>query len=116
MLGGGAGVQRDGGSAFLLGGDPCVEVGEVLIVDADAHLDGDRDVAASALGHDGSDDGAEEVALPRQRGAAALTRYLGDRAAEVEVDVVSAVLLHEDPRGRPSRHRIDAVELHGSTL
>ena len=54
------------------------------------------------------DDVAEQVALPRQRRAAALAGDLGDRAAEVEVDVVGAVLGDEHahgPRRSPGRRR-----------
>ena len=71
-----------------------------------------RPAEASPGGRDGvGDDGVEQVALPRQRAAAALAGDLGDGAAEVEVDVVGAVLGHEDADGRRDGGRVDAVEL-----
>ena len=54
---------------------------------------------------------AEQPALPRQRAAAALAGHLGDRAAEVEVDVRDAVLRAEDLGGLADVDRVGAVEL-----
>ena len=93
-------MQGDRGGALLLGREPGVEIGEVLVVDAHPHLHRDRDVAPGTLGDDGGDDGAEEVALPGQGRAAALAGDLGDRAAEVEVDVVGPCLLYTSPSPR----------------
>ena len=63
----------------------------MVVVDAHAHLDRHRD--AAVRGRDRRpDDRAEQLALPRQRRAAALAGHLGHRAAEVEVDVVGQVL------------------------
>ena len=45
---------------------------------------------------------------------AALAGDLGDRAAEVEVDVGHAVLGAEDLGGLADVHRVGAVELHGA--
>ena len=50
--------------------------------------------------------------LPRQRRPAALAGDLGHRAAEVEVDVVGAVLGDEHARRQPGGRRVHAVELH----
>ena len=107
-LGRGAGVQRDGGRTLVLGHPAGVEVGEQLVVDAQAHLDGDRDrhrppataapmIEASRRGRTG------------HGGATAVAGHLADRAAEVEVDVVDPALAHQararPPRWRPGRCR-----------
>ena len=47
-----------------------------------------------------------------QRAAAALAGHLGDRAAEVEVDVRDAVLRAQDLGGLADVDRVGAVELH----
>ena len=60
------------------------------------------------------DDLAEQPELPRQRRAAALAGHLGHGAAEVEVDVVGAVLGDEHRDGVRDRRRVDAVELDGA--
>jgi hypothetical protein len=63
-----------------------------------------------------ADDGAEEVALPGQGRSPALAGHLGHRAAEVEVDVVGAVLGGDDPRREPGGRRVDAVELDAARV
>ena len=108
-LGCGAGVQRDGCHSGALGGAARLEVGEVVGVDALAHLDGERDVARRARG--ALDDLAEQPELPRQRRSPALARDLGHRAAEVEVDVVGAVFGDEHRDGLGDGLRVDPVEL-----
>ena len=97
--------------AAFFGGDPAgVEMGAVIVVDADPELDRHRDVGALG-GSDGRrDDLAEQRALVGDRRPPALAGHLGHRAAEVEVDVVGAVLVDEHPHGLPDRHRVDAVE------
>jgi hypothetical protein len=110
----GPGVQGDRGGALPLGGPAGLEVGQVVVVDALAHLHGDRDAGRRGGPHRGTDDRGEQVQLPRQRGAAALAGDLGDRAAEVEVDVVGAVLVDEHPHRRADRDRVDAVQLHAA--
>ena len=102
-------MERDGCDAGILGDATGVEVGEVIGVDALAHLHGQRDVACGA--RRARDDVTEELELPRQRSAAALAGDLGDRASEVQVDVVRAVLLDEDADRTLDRGRIDSVEL-----
>ncbi len=109
-------MQCDGSHPLGRRNPSGVKVGLVVLVDADPHLDRHRDVAPGALLDDGRDDRPEKVALPREGRAATLAGHLGHRAAEVEVDVVGAVLLHEDSRGRPGRHRVDGVELHRARL
>ena len=56
----------------------------------------------------------EQVDLPRQGRAAAAPGDLGHGAAEVEVDVVRAVLLHEHPDGLADGHGVHAVQLDGA--
>ena len=67
-----------------------------------------REAAATAA----IEDLAEQGPLPRQRSPAALAGHLGDRAAEVEVDVVHAVLRAEDLGRLADVRRVGAVELH----
>ncbi len=67
-----------------------------------------RDPAETAA----CEDLAEQGALPRQRGAAALAGHLGHRAAEVQVDVGHAVLRAEDLGRLADVRRVGAVELH----
>ena len=102
-------MERDGGDPRVLGHAPGLEVGEVVGVDALAHLDGERDVAR---GPDGArDDVAEQLALPGERRSPALARDLGHRAAEVEVDVVGAVLGDEHAHRLGDGRGVDAVQL-----
>ena len=97
-LGGRAGVQRDGGRA-LLGGDPArVEVGVMSIIDSDPEFDRHGDVGALVARHRRRDDLAEQSAFERQRRTAAATGDLGDRAAEVHVDVIGQALVGDHLR------------------
>ena len=94
----------------------------MLLVDAQTHLHGHRhlprppDGANSGLtgAHRLGEDRRQQVSLPRQRRPTALAGHLGDRAAEVQVDVVGQILLHQDPHRGPHRGRIDPVELDGT--
>ena len=63
-------------------------------------------------GDGGAHDVAQERAVHRERGAAALAGDLGDRAAEVHVDVVDADLVDQVAHGLAERVRVRAVELH----
>ena len=63
-------------------------------------------------GDRGLEDLAEQGALPRQRGTAALAGHLRHRAAEVEVDVGHAVLRAQDLGRLADVRRVGAVELH----
>src|SRR5690606_21271797 len=109
VLGGGAAVQGDGGHALLDGDAPGVQVGQVVVVEALAHLHGDRQVPGP--GDRLAQDGAQQVPLVGQGGAAALAGDLGDRAAEVEVDVVGEVLVDDHADGLADGRRVDAVQL-----
>ena len=62
----------------------------MVVVDALAHLDGDRHGAVGAAPTAARTISPNSSRLPRQRRAAALAGHLGHRAAEVEVDVVGA--------------------------
>jgi hypothetical protein len=55
----------------------------VVVVDADAHFDGDRDAGRPCRFHGGGDDLAEELALVGQCGTAALAGDARHRAAEI---------------------------------
>ena len=82
----------------------------MLVVDADPELHRDGDVLGGLDG--AADDLAEQGPLVRQRGAAAPPGDLRDRAAEVEVDVISEVLAADQLHGLADRRWIDSVELH----
>jgi hypothetical protein len=112
----GASVQGDGRTAGVRGGPPRVEVGEVVGVHAQAGLHGDRDAVRCSRPDRRVEDLGEQPALPRQRGAAPLARHLGHRAAEVEVDVVDAVVAAQDLDRLADVDRVDAVQLHGPDL
>src|SRR5699024_5462976 len=106
-----AGMQGDGGDPGVPGAACRVQVGQVVGVDAHAHLDGHRHVGSASLFGGGRDDGAEQVGLPGEHRSPALAGDLGYRATEVEVDVVGAVLLDEHPHRTTYRDRVHAVEL-----
>src|SRR5690625_4146489 len=72
VLGGGAGVEGDPGDAEVLGLAARVEVGEVIVVDAHAHLDRHRHVEGAGGPDRGGEDLAEELVFPRQGRASAL--------------------------------------------
>src|SRR5699024_5511370 len=94
-LRGGASVQGDGGGT-LVGSDASgVEVGAVLVVDADTHLHGDGNVRPLRGFNGGGDDVAEEAPLVGQGRATATAGHLGHGAAEVHIDVVSHVLIDD---------------------
>ena len=107
----GPAVQRDRRAAGLLGDPAGVEVGQVVLVDALAGLHRHRHVVRRRGGDRRLEDPAEQTALPRQRSPAALAGHLGDRAAEVEVDVLDAVLGAQDLGRLADVDRVGAVEL-----
>ena len=110
----GAAVQRDRRDARLLGDAAGVEVGEVLVVEALAGLHRHGHVVRRGGRDRRLEDVGEQAALPRQRATAALAGHLGDRAAEVEVDVCDAVLLAQDLHGPADVVWVGAVELDGT--
>src|SRR5699024_10189418 len=112
VVGGGAGVQGDRGYAGVLGVPGGVQVGEVVSVDAHPHLDGQWHVGAAGLLSGSGDDGAEQVRRPGQHRSPTLAGDLGHRAAEVQVDVVVAVLGDQHPHGSAHSGEVHTVELH----
>ena len=106
-------VQRDGRTAGLLGDPARVEEGLMIMVDADPSLDRDRYAVRCGRVHRSDQDHPQPVALVRQRRAAALAGDLGDRASEVQIDMINAVLVAEDLGGLRHDRRIDAVQLDG---
>ena len=64
-----------------------------------------------AAAHRRGDDGSQETRAGRQRGTAAVARDLADRTAEVQVDVLGAVVADEEADGLADGARIGAVEL-----
>ena len=88
-----------------------LEVGVVVVVDADPVFDGHRDVGAFGAAHRRADDLAEQLPLVGQRRAAAATGDLGHRAAEVHVDVVGEPLVGDHLHRRVRGGRVDGVEL-----
>ena len=106
-------VQRNGRTAGFLGDPARIEEGLMIMVDADPSLDRDRYAVTCGRFDRGDQDHPEPVALVRQRRAAALPGDLGDRAAEVQIDMIDAVLVAENLSGLRHDRRIDAVQLDG---
>ena len=66
----------------------------MVIVDAFAHFDGDGNVSGSldrAL-----DDVPKEAPFPRQGRSPAFSGHLGNRAAKVQINVVTPVLIDQE--------------------
>ena len=59
-LRGSSGVQRDRGRAFGFGDPARIQVGVVVVVDADAEFHGDRDIGALGRADGRGDDLAEQ--------------------------------------------------------
>ena len=109
-LGRGAGVQsdaRDTGTLCRLGR---LNVGQVVGVDALAHLDGQRDRPRCL--HSALDNVAKQFTLPRQRGSPAFASDFRHRAAEVEIDVVGPILGHQHGHRLGNGLRVNAVQLN----
>ncbi len=104
-------VQGDGRDTGIGGDTTGVEVGEVRVVDAHPRLHRDRHVERPGRVHDRGEDGAEQRPLVGQDRTATLAGDLRHRAAEVQVDVLDAVLRADDPGRRGQRRGVDAVEL-----
>ncbi len=107
----GAGVQRDGRAPLLLRDVAGFHERLMAVIDADADLGGNGDVRRRAHLHHALNDLAEQVGLPRQRGPAATTGDLGNRAAEVQVHMVGHVLIDDDARGLLDDGRVHAIQL-----
>ena len=113
-LRGGAAVQGHCCHTGVAGNLAGLAESEVVLVDALAHLDGQRDLALGGLPDRGLDNCRKQVQLPGQCRAAALAGDLGNRAAEVQVDVVCPVFLDEHPDGCADCYRVHTVELDGT--
>ena len=116
MLGGGAAVQgnrRNTGIARNLGG---LQERNVVVVDALAHLNGQRNIVAGGLFDRRLHNRGEQVGLPGQGCAAASAGHLGRRAAEVQVNVVGTVLFNDHAHGLADIDRVNAVNLNGANL
>jgi len=102
-------VQRDGGGPLVLGPSAGFEVGQVVVVDALAHLHRHGHVAGGPDRR--ADQVAEQHRVGRQGGSPAAAGDLGRRAADVEVDVVDALGVHELTDRRAHHVGVGRVQL-----
>ena len=107
VLPGGATVQRNGGHTAVAGDPAGLQISQVVLVHSPAHLHRHRDVRLGCLAHGGGDDGFEQPGLPRQCRTAALAGDLGDGTAEVEVNVIGAVLVDQHAHRMAGGHRVN---------
>ena len=113
-MGGGAGVQSHRRCALGRGNSAGVEVGVVVIVNADAEFHRDGNIGAGHGFYRRGHNIAEEAAFIGEGGAAATAGDLGDWAAEVHVDVVGQVIVGHHA-GRLIRvFRVGCVKLEGA--
>ena len=105
VLVGGSSVKGDSRTSDVLGDAPGVEIGQVLGVDAHARLHGDRNAGWLGCLHCLGQDRAQQVTLPRQSRSPTLAGDLGNRTAEVEVDVVDAELVRRGCAPRRPTYR-----------
>ena len=106
-------MERDRSGTGVGGAAAGLEEGDAVVVEADAHLDGDRHGAGVVDG--GGHHGGEQAGAGGHRGATAVAGDLRGRAAEVEIDVVDMVLGHEAAHGSAHHGRVGAVELERAT-
>jgi hypothetical protein len=104
-------VQRHRHRAGLLGEETSLHIGQMVVIDALAHLDGHRYAGRRCRVDRGLYDAAEEAPPPGQGRAAALAGDLRRRAADVHVDVVGQALVDDHADGRTDHGRVDAVQL-----
>ena len=114
-------MQGDPGNPRLGRNAPGVEVGQMVVVDSLAHLDGDRRWVDPTLGglflrgaHRSRNQVREQIALPRKRGSPASASHFGDGAPHVEIDVVRTILADQNPDRRSNGVGVYAVELHAA--
>ena len=98
--------------ALILGDPPGIQVGEQVVVDPQAELDGDRDL--SGFAHRCSHDIAQQPGTTRNGGPASLASDFADRAAKIHVDVVDPVLGYKEGDGFSHVFGVDAVELQAA--
>ena len=109
----GPSVQRDGRAAGLLGDPAGIEERLVITVDSDPGLDRHRHAVPCGRLDGGRQDHPQPLAFVWQRRASTFAGDFGDGAAEVQVDMIDAVLVAED-LGRTRHDRgVDAVQLNG---
>lgn len=107
----GTGVQGYCGNPGILCLPGGVEEGDVVLVDPHPHLDRHRDIRGAGRLDGRFEDLAEQLVLPRQGRSPAAAGDLGNRATEVEIDVVGVVFFHEHPHCCVHRRRIHSVQL-----
>ena len=105
-------MKGDRGRAPVLGDGPGLQEGDVLVVDPDPQLDGDRDRAGGIDG--GPDDAGEQGPVHGEGRPRPLPGHLAGRAAEVEVDVVDADLVHQPGHRRAHHPGVDTAQLHAA--
>ncbi len=82
----------------------------MVVINALAHLDRHRHATGGGR-YSRRHDVGEQVALPGQRTTATLTRDLGHGAAEIQIDVISQVLIHDHAHCLAHDVGVDAVQL-----
>jgi hypothetical protein len=105
-------VQRHPGRAGILGQQPRLDVREVIVVNALAHLDGDRTAVGGV--HRRRHDLLEQPAFPGQRRTPTLPGDLRYAAPEVHVNVICEVLRDDHLDRLADRRWVDAVELEAA--
>jgi hypothetical protein len=98
MLQGSSSVQRNCGYALFLAYPSSLEVGQVIVIYAEAELDRHGHFAlrlrSSSL-HRRADDISKEFALVRECGTTTIASRLGCWATKIHVDVVDSALADE---------------------
>ncbi|MBS1266018.1 MAG: hypothetical protein MAG471_01884 [Acidimicrobiaceae bacterium] len=102
-------MQRKRRHTDVLSDTAGLEVGEVGIVGSLPELHGDRHVTGRT--YRSPHDRPEQARLQRKGGTAALAGDLWHRTAEVEVDVVDPVLVHQQAYGAAHALGLGSVEL-----
>ncbi|SKV34570.1 Uncharacterised protein [Mycobacteroides abscessus subsp. abscessus] len=104
-------MQRDGCGPLRLGDGAGVQVGVVVVVDADAEFDRHGDIGARGGTHGGGHDLPEQPPFVGKGGATAVSGDLGYRAAEVHVDVIGEAFVGHHLGGAVGGFRIDRIQL-----
>ena len=85
----------------------------MIMIDADSGLHRHRHAVRRGRADCGRQDQPEPVPFVGQRRSPTLASDFGDWAAEVEVDMINAVLVAQDFSGTRQDRRVDTVELNG---
>ena len=107
-------MQRNGRHAFFFGNLAGADKREQFVVNAHAELGRDRNAIGRCASDHGAQDGAQQVWLHRHCGAAAATGDLLRGAAEVEVDVINAILRAQQANSLTDDGGIAAIDLEAS--